>query len=732
MNIIIIQSKEDSAQTIANLFKQRGDSTNICFDPTKALSILKNNQFDLAVVDLHLSDDILFPLLKILQKKYLNTQVIITNKYPDLSRELDVKSYGPQVFLRAPFTKTWFEKSLRRLDQLLAEGWGKQVALPNVRVPIRFKIILPFLVLALLLATGAGYIVSKLTLDSIEDRFLNNLVEVGHLTTSWIVEEETRLLETLRSLAYTDGVANSIQERNAEMLRELILGEAINRGEEAIEILDTKATTLVSVRHRPSGGREEYDYSKADNSFASSDFVQQVLHQQVDEHGDKYGGLTQGPWGDYFYVAGPIFDEQDQLVGVILVGRSVTTLAKETRDALMGEEDQFAHITFYDSLGQPLATTYIEQGELDVSNSMATEILSRQVNESHMRPLHISNIDYREIISAWEVRGGQDLGLIGASLAENFLVRPSQITQFQIFGLATAGFLLIIIIGYQLAQRINNPLSRVVTAVSRVSKGNLNTKVEATGNDELTFLAHAFNYMVSNLREGKIYRDLLGRTVTPQVRDQLRRGLASGDFKLEGQNLIATIIITDIRDFTVVSENQTPTKILQWLNQYYSKLVPIVANCDGVANTFVGDSLMASFGILPVPQHYAKSAYQACLAAIEMIQVIDDMNTQRGQKGEPPLISGIGINTGMVASGGMGTEDRLHYAIIGDTVNTASRLEKLTKEFGTTSAIISQDTYTALGDQRENFNFQSMGTRAVKGKSESIHVYRLLPQDQIT
>ncbi len=430
MRVIIIQTEEESAQTLHNLFVQRGDLVEIVLLARDFRHKFDENHYDLAVIDLHLPEKDLFQLLKYLRKKHPETLLIITNKYPDLERELEVKDYGVEWFLRAPFNKVWLEKTLTRIEDVLDSAKDAQAAFPKVRIPIQFKIVFPFLILALILAIGAGFLISRVTLESIEDRFINNLIEVGHLTASWVVEEENRRLESLRALAYTEGIVEAIRARDAEVLRELLVGEAINRGEEAIEILDNQGITLVSVRHRPGGGREVYDYTKGDTSFADQEFVQRVLYQQVDDLGDKYGGLVRGSWGDYFYVAGPIYDGEDQLVGVILVGRSVSTLADETRKALLGEEDTFAHITIYDIYGVPIASTFTQPSEqLLLGIDLADEILARQRKESRLRPLHLANVDYREIVGVWEVRGGYDLGLLGASLAENFLVNPSQITQ---------------------------------------------------------------------------------------------------------------------------------------------------------------------------------------------------------------------------------------------------------------------------------------------------------------
>jgi adenylate cyclase len=516
-------------------------------------------------------------------------------------------------------------------------------------------------------------------------------------------------------------------EKDAESLRDQVLGLAINNQEEAIDILDSQGVALVSVRHSTEGGRESFEYSQGDNFFVGEEFVQKVLNQQSDEQGDKFAGLVHAPWGDYLYIAGPITDDDNQLVGAVLVGRSISTLILETREILLGEENTLAHVSLYNPMGETLGSTLTDVDTINIHEEAVSEIFEHQDNESQTRPLNASGISYREILGPWEVRGGQDIGLVGVSLSESFLVRPSRQTQAQIYLLATIGLFLIIGVGLQLSRRITRPLKRVVAAASEVSQGKWDVVVEPEGRDELAVLAHTFNYMVSHLKEKEIYRDLLGRTITPQVRDQLREGLATGNLKLEGQSTIATVMITDIRSFTVISERESPTTILGWLNQYYGELVPIINAYDGVTSEFVGDSVMAFFGVLPKTLDPADSARQACLAAIDILQTVKAMNIKRRERGEPPMVTGIGINTGTVAAGGMGTADRLHYAVIGDTVNVSQRIEDLSKELGETSAIISQDTYEALGDYREDFAFSPMGSHILKGKSEPIKTFRLLP-----
>jgi len=734
MKFLVVQDEIEFAQNLVGIIHQLGNSNASICEIESAPEFIESNKPDVVILDLHLPQHLLTSLLAFVQDNYPEIRIIISNRFPDLSRELEVKEYGVQLFLRAPFNQSRVKLALENLDQMDDEteqaSRSIQTAIPRVRVPVRMKIIFPYMILALLLAMGAGYIVSRVALDAIEERFINNLIEVGQLSSAWMVEEETNRLKTLRLVTFSEGLSDAVENEDAETLRNMLIGIAINNREDAIEIINPKGYTILSLRHNPEGKREDYEYFKNDNIFLEYEFIKNVLNQQSDDHGDKFSGLVFAPFGDYLYIAGPIFDEKNSFIGAAMVGKRLNNIVLDTRENILGQENSFAHVSLYDFNGKPLSTTHIHTNEFNIPLNSAHEIINRQNEDSLIRSIQNAGIDYREILATWEIRGGQDIGILGVSLAESFLVQPSRITQFQIFIIATFGFLLIIATGVLLASRITNPLRRVVTAASQVSQGRWNVNVEPKGTDELAYLAHAFNYMVSHLREGEIYRDLLGRTITPQVRDQLRSGLASGTLKLEGQNTIATIMITDIRKFTVIAENEKPTKVLSWLNQYYGELVPIINSHDGVTNEFVGDSVMAFFGVLPTNLPPAESAYQACKAAAEIIQTISTMNTERRVQGNPSMVTGIGINTGEVAAGGMGTADRLHYSVIGDAVNVTQRLESFTRELGETSAIISQYTYDALEHYQESFDFVPLGSHVFKGKSEPIKTYRLLPLDE--
>jgi adenylate cyclase len=305
------------------------------------------------------------------------------------------------------------------------------------------------------------------------------------------------------------------------------------------------------------------------------------------------------------------------------------------------------------------------------------------------------------------------------------LIQPSQFTRLRIFALVVVIFLLVVWVGVVVSRQITHPLQRVVRASTRVARGDLDLQIEQKGNDEVAVLAHAFNAMVDSLREGSVYRDLLGRTVSPEVREQLRQAFASGDLRLDGQNALATVLMTDIRGFTTLSEKANPTTVLSWLNEYFAELIPLIAAHGGVVNKFEGDAMMVFFGILPQPLTTEESSYMACQTAVAMLSVIEQFNERRRRQGEPIFVTGIGIHTGMVTAGSLGAADRLHYTIIGDTVNTTQRLESFTRNFDESAAVISRQAMVALGKYRQEFWFEPQGAHFFKGKSEAVEIFRL-------
>jgi len=363
-------------------------------------------------------------------------------------------------------------------------------------VPLRIKIILPYVLLALALAVGIAYVGTQVVFDSIEERFVNQLIEAGKLSSEWMVREENRLLETLRLLAHTEGIPEAIKSGDAERLRELAYPVAVNSFEEAVEFLDLQGIGVLSMHHRIGESIEDYDFTRGSDDFRQQAFVQKTLQGQSDKYGDKYAGLVRIGKMDYFYVSGPIFDDEDNLVGVMLVGKSLYTLVRQIW------EETLARATIYGLDGQPIATTFLEAQALDTE--AASGILVRQDNESFIRDLKVANINYSEILGPWEARRGDDIGLIGVSFAKNFLVRLTQNTWIQILLILSTALLLVILVGFLVSNHISQPILRLEQAASKVADGDLSVQVEPTARDEVALLTQRFNAMVSSLHRSKM------------------------------------------------------------------------------------------------------------------------------------------------------------------------------------------------------------------------------------
>ena len=368
--------------------------------------------------------------------------------------------------------------------------------IPKVRFPIRMKVTLPYLFLALIIAMLGAYIVTRIVFDTIEERFTNQLIETGKMASEWIVREEEKLLETLRLLAHTEGAAEALMAEDAETLREISFPLLLNYSVDALEIIDTTGRSILSLRHREGGRIEEYDVSRDSTYFQGLPITERILNGQADNFGDKFAGIESAPWGNYLYVSGPIYNQEQELVGMILVGDSLAGIAQGIREATLSQ------VTIYNLEGQEITSTFLDSRP-DINEETIEKIVSRQDTESYLQEISATNISYKEILAPLEVRSGDDVGLIGTSLAQTFLVQASSVTRLQIFAFATTAFLFIIAIGVFVADRFTKPLLKVVRASSEVAAGNLEVTITPTGEDEITSLTHSFNKMVASLQKSK-------------------------------------------------------------------------------------------------------------------------------------------------------------------------------------------------------------------------------------
>ncbi|MCT7956442.1 CHASE2 domain-containing protein [Laspinema palackyanum] len=231
-------------------------------------------------------------------------------------------------------------------------------------------------------------------------------------------------------------------------------------------------------------------------------------------------------------------------------------------------------------------------------------------------------------------------------------------------------------------------------------------------------------------KQQQMVMNLLGQQTSPEIATALwterDRLLESG--MLPWQTLKATILFTDLKNFSTLSETKTPEELMTWLNPYLSAMTDEVLNHHGIVNKFTGDGIMAAFGVpIPstTPEQIAKDAENAVSAALAMSRKLQELNQTWQQEGLPKVQMRIGIFTGPITVGSLGGKHRLEYGIIGDSVNTASRLESCEKQRHPDDCriLIARETLVHILDK---FKVESWGALPLKGKSKTIEVYRVI------
>jgi adenylate cyclase len=308
------------------------------------------------------------------------------------------------------------------------------------------------------------------------------------------------------------------------------------------------------------------------------------------------------------------------------------------------------------------------------------------------------------------------LGLDGVAIVAALDVTEVRATVLRDIGAAggviTLLSLLGVVFGSRIARNMSHALTRVSAAMKRLQQGDYSHVTGVHSGDEIENLAAGFNTMVDGLRERDNLRTTFGKYMTRTVMDHL----LAGKVELGGETLRVTVLFTDIRSFSTISERMDAHALVSLLNEYFAEMVTIIMQEEGVVDKFIGDAIMAVFG---APVTKEDDAERAVRAAVRMREALAELNQQLSKRGLPPIRAGVGIHTGEVVAGNIGSEARMEYTVIGDAVNVASRLEGATKDLGE-DLLVSEDTRAQAGDA---FAFRSLGELRVKGRHGPVRVY---------
>ncbi len=577
---------------------------------------------------------------------------------------------------------------------------------------LRYQIVLPYLLLAAVFAAGGTYLFMSRTSDNQRNAFNTQLLSAVRRGGVSLASLEEQQITGLRYMLFTEGVVEALQTRDPNELRALIAGAAVNNKFDRVLVVASDGSLRLDWRPTTTGAATAP--VPADTGLQA--LIQAALQPEGDR--DKVSAVIDSGAGPIFYTAGALRQRPTGVVGAILVGTTLSTVLEK-----VAQDSQSPLVTFYGADG--VAVSHLITGTVSVATlpalpgGWADSIRARPTDPAPFRTLMLGGETFVEALGAVPAPPGvAPPGVYGVALSARTRDGDLLGNLGTLVILVGIGLLLIIWVGNLLAEQIDDPVGQLVAAAEQVAQGNLEVQVPVRRRDELGALTERFNDMVIGLRQLLFVKDLFGRFVSPEVSEQL----LDGRIELGGERRTVTILFSDLRDFTRLAEQHPPEVIVDLLNDYFRRVIHAAQAHGGIVNKFGGDSTLIIFGApVPTPDH----ADRALATALDMRAALEEVNAQRSQEGWAPLRHGIGITTGMVVAGQIGSEARMEYTVIGDPVNLAARLQELVKNLPGVDIAFSETTLAALADVLA-WSWDDLGELEVRGRKGPVRLYTLL------
>ena len=425
-------------------------------------------------------------------------------------------------------------------------------------------------------------------------------------------------------------------------------------------------------------------------------------------------GLEQGKSGYGFRAVVPLFDSNNGLIGTMEFGSSLDEKFMKQLAAQNPGKWMMYNLARNVSSDNKLlvASSGLEESELArYSVPPPTEAMD-ELTQGKV----FSKFDQaQETITVWmPIRNfNQDIALIAAhEYHTDFYARLREIIFLSAL-VAFAGLLVSALIISVLYKQITNPLRALVVETEKIKKFQLDEPISIPSRvTEITDVIDAVAQMKTGLQSFKKYvpaqlvRDLMATNQEASIGGSVRQ---------------MTVFFSDIANFTEISEQLRPSVLAKYLSEYLELMTGQIMSNHGTVDKYIGDAVMAFWGApAPLPNH----AHQACLAALRCRDALAQVARQWKAEDRPLFRTRMGINTGDLIVGNMGSPQRLSYTVIGDAVNLASRLESLNKVYGT-EILISDETYAACGDA---FETRLIDFVVVKGKTEAVQIRELIAE----
>lgn len=351
-------------------------------------------------------------------------------------------------------------------------------------------------------------------------------------------------------------------------------------------------------------------------------------------------------------------------------------------------------------------------GNIDYSTlPIVREMLASPIDNGETQYTNSKGVRF---LGSFKKVGFAGLGVVSTAPVTKAFAAVAQIQRRNLYLMIIVLSIAVLIV-YFFSKTITLPIRRLVEAARQIERGHFHIDLKPKSGDEVGRLTESFVEMGRGLSERERMKDAFGKFVNKSVAEQV----LSDEIRLGGERREATIFFSDIRSFTAISEKLQPEQVVEFLNEYMTLMVECVNQTDGVVDKFIGDAIMAVWG---VPIAHDNDAEAAVNTALLMREALEDFNRDRGGTSKPIIRIGCGINSGHVLAGQIGSTERMEYTVIGDPVNLASRIEALNKPFGT-DILITEDTYTRV---KETFAVEPQLKIKVKGKTKPQQVYAVL------
>lgn len=564
------------------------------------------------------------------------------------------------------------------------------------RSRLRTKIFLAFsaLILTVLLATLGitQFVISQ----QIQNTLRQELLTTGQVFQQLLRERAERLRTNSTLLAGNFAlkkVMSPASDYDTETLASVALNYQQRIGVDLLWIIDEKGELRADVTGKLQSGRSVASLSPLAEALSTGEAATAIS--------EVSGTLFQ-------LVAVPVLGPD--VIGFLLLGQEINTALSQQL-----EKDTGSHVSFL-TRTQLFASSWSShaQTEMFPHESIPDDLGRKPAYE----PFLLTSAGERllSIVVPVEAHLPAPLFVVMQRSYDAALV-PFYTLRRRIAGIGIGALLMTVVLGIGLANGITAPVRTLVAGMQEVVRGNLRQRLHIRRDDEIGFLARSFDDMVTGLEEKEQIRDVMHKVVSPEIaRELLQHGVTLG-----GEMRDATILFADIRGFTTLSEGMPPQELLSFLNEYFSRISRILEQEKGVIDKYIGDEVMAIFGApLPSSDH----APRAVAAAVAMLKELEHLNHE--QHRPTPLRIGIGIATGPVVAGNVGSPERLNYTVLGDTVNVASRLQGLTKEYHV-SLLMNGATYEHVAAQ---FPCRLLGKVAVRGRQQETVLYTVeMPND---